>query len=744
MKHYDKNSKDGGSGGGRGGKRPTSSSSSSASSPSPLSSTTSTTSSSSSSRAIWKYGPYCIVVFVVPICSIFISTVYFPSITSTTGSDIDYDSYYYSSFLPSSWTSSSSSGTTSSSGGSGSSGNRKCGNGKFTKKQWELIDEIAEIVQKQRDEEAEEKRMYEEGIANGDILDIYEHMKYGAKQCTKQQLHNITQQLPPHYCVKYTKQPWTKKCSFSYATQCPKSTWIEHYYLQMALESPYYWEFTSNVSALNFIGISVGCNKGYDAINTLRIGTMNPLIDKITWDIARSWSIESQQGEEWNFTDTDDNDIGLGSEFRCGQNIYDSQFNIPKFNYKNEEGNFDYAVSPRKGKMYCIEALPSNYKTLYDATYKVTHYDDEEEYGGFHVTHAAMSNDPTISSIYFPKGDLSKQPHGIETMSLSTCEIYKSKNQTKKLHRECVQVPTYTLNTYVNKYIFPFPFPPPKSNENTTTTNTTTTTTSTAENNDNTTTNDDDIDDIDVDYNDYYNPQPTINHVSIDVEGHDFDVLLGAANTNISQVRKSRLQRRKMKDKEKELLQQQKTTTNNTNTTTNNSANASTSSFTSMIVSPTSILNRVEYIEFEYNWIGNWGSSKYTLSDAIHLLDEYGFTCYWIGNDELWRITNCMPPMPQSSQSEDGSSNNNNNNNDDHDTYYDLKYWSNVGCVNRTQYGLYIIMETMFRDTISKPRTELNYWNEYYKEVVLAPSASASAAGTPKKKRNRNKQKQQN
>jgi len=71
----------------------------------------------------------------------------------------------------------------------------------------------------------------------------------------------------------------------------------------------------------------------------------------------------------------------------------------------------------------------------------------------------------------------------------------------------------------------------------------------------------------------------TISLLSIDVEGFDFDVMLGGSKT----------------------------------------------------------LTRTEYLEFEYNnWKGSWGNQN--LLDAIKMLNGNGFNCYWAGVDRLWRI----------------------------------------------------------------------------------------------------------
>ena len=72
-----------------------------------------------------------------------------------------------------------------------------------------------------------------------------------------------------------------------------------------------------------------------------------------------------------------------------------------------------------------------------------------------------------------------------------------------------------------------------------------------------------------------------------------------------------------------------------------------------------SLLPRVQYLEFEYNWVRHW--VKQPLSAIIEYLDgEFGFTCYWAGEDRLWRLDDsCWL---------------------DH---YNQHGWSNVACVNR-------------------------------------------------------------
>ena len=108
-----------------------------------------------------------------------------------------------------------------------------------------------------------------------------------------------------------------------------------------------------------------------------------------------------------------------------------------------------------------------------------------------------------------------------------------------------------------------------------------------------------------------------INILQIDVEGYDFDVLFGAS----------------------------------------------------------SVLDSTHYLEFEYHKVGKWGNLH--LQDAVRLLDGKGFTCYWSGEDELWRISGCYF---------------------EHYNYF--HGWSNVACVHRSQKRLYDRMEKVFTDTL--------------------------------------------
>ena len=49
---------------------------------------------------------------------------------------------------------------------------------------------------------------------------------------------------------------------------------------------------------------------------------------------------------------------------------------------------------------------------------------------------------------------------------------------------------------------------------------------------------------------------------------------------------------------------------------------------------------RVRYLEFEYHQVGKWSTSD--LEDIVDLLDHLGFDCFFSGVHKLWRLTGCF------------------------------------------------------------------------------------------------------
>ena len=299
----------------------------------------------------------------------------------------------------------------------------------------------------------------------------------------------------------------------SAATRCPDSNWIDDLYQKgLPLGS----------KDGSFLGVSIGCNKGFDAINTARMGMKNMMFDKQAWN---------------------ENLLALGVRTRgaCGQDA------SPQYELKMG------SEPARRGEMHCVEPIPSTVESVKMAANELNLYKE-----GFVVTQAAISS--RDGEISFPAG---KDENGRETYSMDSCN-----NQQKKNRNHCVDIPMYSLQTYIDTYV--------KS-------------------------------------------KGPINILSIDVEGFDFNVLFGAG----------------------------------------------------------SVLDRTQYLEFEYHQVGSWG--KLHVQDLVHLLDGKGFNCYWAGKKKLWRSTKC-----------------------ELEKFDKWHGWSNIACVHRSQNELAQNMENIFRTTIGK------------------------------------------
>jgi hypothetical protein len=90
----------------------------------------------------------------------------------------------------------------------------------------------------------------------------------------------------PDTCVSAIKYPFTQRCSLTQETKCPDvSNYLDEYYYELQEE---YMEklkqqqkqqplqyYDDDIGVLEpFVGLSVGCNKGFDALNTLTRGTI--------------------------------------------------------------------------------------------------------------------------------------------------------------------------------------------------------------------------------------------------------------------------------------------------------------------------------------------------------------------------------------------------------------------------------------------------------------------------------------
>jgi FkbM family methyltransferase len=350
--------------------------------------------------------------------------------------------------------------------------------------------------------------------------------------CSNDELMKIRHQLPPEVCVEQYELGilFTHLCGLTTATKCPKTTWLDDYYGELQRNYS-----STNVIPPGFLGISVGCNKGFDAINTLRMGTFDDTINKASWKQAMTYDGSSLH------------------QSVCNQDAADDTFEVLEPYQKESTSNKN--IPHPEGEMHCIEPMPQTYEKL-NRSAEVLGYSKK----GLKVTHGAISKES--GEMLFHTGGAP----GVENLGLASCGTNTAE--------ECEAVKVYSLYDFVQQHV--------KAESS----------------------------------------RP-INHLSIDVEGFDGDVLLGAT---------------------------------------------------------TDLLKRVEYLEFEYNWMGSWRMQH--LYDIVEMLDtNSGLTCYWAGIDRLWRITDCWM------------------------SYYDIHVWSNVACVNRHLVPrLASKMEDIFQRTLDDTR----------------------------------------
>ena len=150
------------------------------------------------------------------------------------------------------------------------------------------------------------------------------------ESCNEHEIEIIQYHLPSDKCDETSDTPWRNMCSFSFATRCVYAVWMEDYYkTQISAKD---WEEST------FLGISIGCNKGLDALNTMRMGTFDRAFDRKAWNQARE---------------------DIDPDIRCFKGS-DLQFSI-----------YVPRRPKRRGEMHCVEALPSNYNKLKKAADKL-------------------------------------------------------------------------------------------------------------------------------------------------------------------------------------------------------------------------------------------------------------------------------------------------------------------------------------------------------------------------------------
>jgi FkbM family methyltransferase len=194
--------------------------------------------------------------------------------------------------------------------------------------------------------------------------------------CNETMMSIINQQIP-------------NKNVLSQSTACPETVWVDAFFGN-----------TSDIGSNQFVGISVGCNKGNDAIRTARMGMSLSDFNETGWNKA---IIAANGGKEMRFA--------------CSQD--------------GKRVEFEVNFSGREGEMHCIEPMPSNFALLMNATQSLG-----LDKKNFVVTNAAVAS--ANGAVLFPAAG-----SGTESMGIHDCSNGNG----------CETVPLYTLDSYVEKFV---------------------------------------------------------------------------------------------------------------------------------------------------------------------------------------------------------------------------------------------------------------------------------------------------
>lgn len=194
-----------------------------------------------------------------------------------------------------------------------------------------------------------------------------------AAVCTEEQRNKISQQLGLEE-------------SNVNVNPCQQTDWLDLFY-----------EEEADIGSSEFVGISIGCNTGNDAVHAARMGMSDPQFDDSAWQNATG----NIQGA-------------------CPNHLSTTEIVFPK----------------RDGEMHCVEAMPMNFEILRNAS-DLLGLDSKR----FVVVHAAMAS--RSGRARFPDD---RHP-GKEDALLTSCD------QTGNSQDGCADVDMYSLFSYVEKFV---------------------------------------------------------------------------------------------------------------------------------------------------------------------------------------------------------------------------------------------------------------------------------------------------
>ena len=230
------------------------------------------------------------------------------------------------------------------------------------------------------------------------------------------------------------------RCAISFKTRCPDPDWVDAL-RRTPPEGPERPRAGGGAPrARRLMGaagatarppvvvVHVGCNKGYEAVDTLRATTSDPVFDRAAWLKALSGS---------------DTATGV-MRGACGQHQVPLQARL---------SSADVARAPLvDAEVHCIEPMPVTFDALVKASESLG-YDKR----GLRVSNVAIADEPGTVKFPAPVAGASAQSLlGLETVTAGTCEqVVAAMNEEAGADKlfECRHVKMRTLDEYVDNEV---------------------------------------------------------------------------------------------------------------------------------------------------------------------------------------------------------------------------------------------------------------------------------------------------
>lgn len=232
--------------------------------------------------------------------------------------------------------------------------------------------------------------------------------------CSAEENEMVRYQLPEAGC-----RTSGYLCSISFETACPLQSWLEDYYNLYADEES---------DGRPFVGISVGCNKAFNAIDTLRMASANPKFDKAEWHQAIYGTQEPSMDENHRV-----------------KNGACSQEDAPPFPLSTGRRQ-------RAAEMHCIEPILPAADAVQAAAESLGW--DKQQYNSNNdleqsIVVSAVAIGREDGELSFPTKDVYP---GDETMGMTACmpdpNASEEANQARMKELKCETVPVHNLSSY--------------------------------------------------------------------------------------------------------------------------------------------------------------------------------------------------------------------------------------------------------------------------------------------------------